>query len=64
MCSGCRKPIALHEKKSKKFIEGISCPKCHDKQTKAQKTRFEMRQKQIEISKRMGKKYFFQKEFN
>ena len=41
MCSGCRKPIALHEKKSKKFIEGISCPKCHDKQTKAQKIRFE-----------------------
>ena len=64
MCSGCRKPIALHEKKSKKFIEGISCPKCHDKQTKAQKTRFEMRQKQIEMSKKMGKKYFFQKEFN
>ena len=27
MCSGCRKPISPKDKKSKKYEEGVSCPK-------------------------------------
>ena len=64
MCSGCRKPISIQEKKSKKYVEGVSCPKCHDYLTESQKERFAMRQKQILIAKKMGKKHIFQKEFN
>ena len=64
MCSGCRKPISINERKSKKYIEGISCPKCHDYLTTSQKKRFDMRQKQILIAKKLGKKHIFQKEFN
>ena len=64
MCSGCRKPVSIQEKKSKKFVEGVSCPKCHDYLTESQKVRFAMRQKQILIAKKMGKKYIFQKEFH
>ena len=30
MCSGCRNPISKQDKKSKKYEEGVSCPKCHD----------------------------------
>ena len=52
------------EKKSNKYLEGISCPKCHDQLTESQKERFTMRQKQILIAKKMGKKYIFQKEFS
>tara|TARA_B100001996_G_scaffold54734_1_gene38831 strand:+ start:18 stop:923 length:906 start_codon:yes stop_codon:yes gene_type:complete len=63
MCSGCRKPISIKEKKSKKYVEGISCPKCHDYLTESQKERFAMRQKQILIAKKMGKKHIFQKEY-
>ena len=63
MCSGCRKPVSLEEKKSNKYIEGISCPKCHDFLTDSQKRRFTMRQKQILIAKKMGKNHIFQKEF-
>ena len=54
----------LEEKKSNKYLEGISCPKCHDQLTESQKERFTMRQKQILIAKKMGKKYIFQKEFS
>ena len=64
ICSGCRKPISMKEKKSKQYVEGISCPKCHDYLTNSQKERFAMRQKQILIAKKMGKKYIFQKEFS
>ncbi len=63
MCSGCRKPVSLKEKKSKKFEEGVSCPNCHDKLTETQKSRFRMRQSQIYKAKQSGKKYIFQKEF-
>ncbi len=63
MCSGCRRPVSVQEKKSTKFKEGISCPKCHDFLTDAQKKRFAMRQKQILTAKRLGKKYIFEKEF-
>ena len=64
ICSGCRKPISINEKKSKKYEDGISCPKCHDDLSVSQKERFAMRQKQILAAKKIGKKYFFKKEYN
>jgi len=63
MCSGCRKPISLRDKKSKKYEEGVSCPNCHDNLTDIQKERFRMRQKQINLAKKTGSKHIFQKEF-
>jgi UPF0176 protein len=63
MCSGCRKPISPKDKKSKKYEEGVSCPNCHDKLTETQKSRFRMRQKQINLAKKSGSKHIFQKEF-
>ena len=63
MCSGCRKPILNKVKKSKKYEEGVSCPNCHDSLTFSQKERFRMRQKQINLAKKHGKKHIFQKEF-
>ena len=63
MCSGCRKPISAKDKKSKKYEEGVSCPNCHDHLKPSQKERFRMRQKQINLAKKLGKKHIFQKEF-
>jgi UPF0176 protein len=63
MCSGCRKPISPKDKKSKKYEEGVSCPNCHDNLTDYQKSRFRMRQKQINLAKEAGKRHIFQKEY-
>ncbi len=63
MCSGCRKPISNTDKKSYKYEEGVSCPNCHDTLTNTQKERFRMRQKQINLAKKLGTKHIFQKEF-
>ncbi len=63
MCSGCRKPISIKDKKSLKYEEGVSCPNCHDTLTNTQKERFRMRQKQINVAKKLGRKHIFQKEF-
>ena len=63
ICSGCRMPISLKDKRSNKYEEGVSCPNCHDKLTETQKSRFRMRQSQIYKAKQSGKKHIFQKEF-
>lgn len=64
VCAGCRMPISNKEKKSIKYEKGVSCSYCFDKLSNVQKSRFRMRQSQIFNSKKFGKKYFFQKEFN
>jgi len=63
MCSGCRNPVSKKDKKSKKYEEGVSCPKCHDALTNTQKDRFRMRQKQINVAKKTGNRHIFQKEY-
>ena len=63
MCSGCRKPISIMDKKSNKYEEGVSCPKCYDILTNFQKERFRMRQNQINLAKKAGRHHIFQKEY-
>ena len=63
ICSGCRNPISLNDKKSKRYEKGVSCPRCYDTLTNTQKSRFRMRQKQIMLAKKVGRKHIFQKEF-
>jgi UPF0176 protein len=63
ICSGCRNPISRKDKISNKYEEGVSCPRCYSNLTITQKTRFRMRQKQINLAKKTGKKHIFQKEF-
>ena len=63
MCSGCRKPVSLKDKKSSKYEEGVSCPRCYSKLSEAQKERFRMRQKQINLAKKAGKRHIFQKDY-
>ena len=64
VCGGCRQPVSIKDKKSKRYEEGVSCPNCFNKLTKNQKSRFRMRQSQIYRAKLLGKKYNFQKEYN
>ena len=63
VCSGCRKPFSPKDKKSSKYEEGVSCPRCYDTLSNSQKTRFRMRQNQISLAKKAGRKHKFQKEF-
>ena len=63
VCSGCRKPFSPKDKKSYKYEEGVSCPRCYDTLSNSQKTRFRMRQNQINLAKKAGRKHKFQKEF-
>ncbi len=64
ICGGCREPVSIKDKKSKKYEEGVTCPNCFNKLTKVQKSRFRMRQSQVYKAKLSGKKYNFQKKYN
>ena len=46
ICSACRTPVSSKERKSKKYVEDISCPNCYDKLTKKKKSRLLMRKQQ------------------
>ena len=49
-CHGCRHPITEDDKLSDNYLLGVACPRCYDSQTPEQKTRFQERQKQIELA--------------
>ena len=54
LCHACRHPVSEDEKKSSKFKNGISCPKCYGKISNKKIKNLKERNKQILISKRKG----------
>ncbi|MCL6415076.1 rhodanese-related sulfurtransferase [Aestuariirhabdus sp. Z084] len=53
-CHACRRPITEQDKTSEKYLKGVSCHRCFDSKSEAQKKRFAQRQKQIELAKKRG----------
>ena len=51
ICSACRNPVSPKEKKSKKYVEDISCPNCYDILTKEKKEKLLVRKQQKEFLK-------------
>jgi UPF0176 protein len=56
-CFACRYPITENDKKSRLYIKGVSCPRCHNKMSEEQRERFTERQKQIALAKSRGEKH-------
>ncbi len=57
LCHACRHPITEEDKQSDKFIKGVSCPKCVDEHSTAQKKRFADRQHQIDLAKERNQQH-------
>jgi len=49
-CHACRRPITEEDQHSAYYVPGVSCPKCHDETTAAQRERFEEREKQVRLA--------------
>ena len=41
-------PLTPEERESPEFVEGVSCPRCHDKRSDADRERYAQRQRQVE----------------
>ena len=46
ICSACRTPVSPKDKRSKKYVEDISCPNCYDGLTKKKKEKLLIRKQQ------------------
>ncbi len=56
-CYGCRHPITEDDKRSKKYVEGVCCPNCHESLSTDQIARFSERQKQIQLAAARNEKH-------
>ncbi|MBD1557094.1 rhodanese-related sulfurtransferase [Vibrio sp. S9_S30] len=54
MCNACRLPITEQDMASSAFEKGVSCPKCVDKHSEEQKSRFREREKQVQLAVERG----------
>ncbi len=50
LCHGCREPITTEDEHSPSYERGVSCPRCHDQTTQAQKSKARERQRQINLA--------------
>lgn len=56
-CYACRMPLSQADMQSDKYLQGMSCPHCHDQLSDEQKASFAERQKQIELAKQRGEQH-------
>ena len=57
LCRGCRRPVSPQDRASEHFVEGVSCPWCHDRTTSLQKANYAQRQQQIDLAKERGEQH-------
>jgi len=55
LCRACRHPVLPEERNSLKFQAGISCERCFDSRTEADRQRFAERQRQVELAEIRGR---------
>ena len=53
-CHACRHPITEDDKLAVEYIPGVSCPRCFNALSDEQKSRFQEREKQVQLAKRRG----------
>lgn len=57
LCPACRMPLSEEDKRSPKYEENVSCPRCIDRLTPARRSSLEERAKQIELAAARGEKH-------
>jgi len=55
LCRACRSPVMPADRLSPKFVEGISCERCHDSRSEADRERYAERHKQVGIAAARGR---------
>lgn len=57
LCYGCQHPISPTDRKSPLFELGVSCPRCRDSLSDANKERYRERQRQITLAQARGEQH-------
>lgn len=56
-CHACRYPITESAKLDEKYQQGVSCPRCYERQTDRQRERFAEREKQVQLAEQRGEEH-------
>jgi len=56
-CHACRLPITDEDKQNPKYVQGVSCPTCYDKNSAKQRQRFAERERQVQLAKARGEEH-------
>lgn len=54
LCRACRMPVSAEGRRSPRYVEGVSCDRCHDSRDQVQREGYAERQKQMEIARARG----------
>ncbi|MCY3768540.1 MAG: rhodanese-related sulfurtransferase [Gammaproteobacteria bacterium] len=53
-CHACRCPITAEDRRSEKYVSGVSCPACFDRRTGQDRKRYAEREKQVLLAAQRG----------
>ncbi|MEL6289063.1 MAG: rhodanese-related sulfurtransferase [Pseudomonadota bacterium] len=62
LCFACRDPVSEEEQRAEEYVPGVSCPRCFDRTTPAQKARFAERQRQMNLAEAAGIQHLARKD--
>ncbi len=54
LCRGCRMPVSPEDRASQHYVEGVSCPACHDARDDEAKARYAERHRQATRARELG----------
>lgn len=54
LCRGCRMPVSPEGRRSSRYVEGVSCDRCHDTRDETRRAGYAERQRQMEIAETRG----------
>ena len=57
VCHACRRPVSEKDKASPMFVQGVSCPHCHNERTEEQRQRYAARELQEKLARQRGKEH-------
>jgi UPF0176 protein len=57
LCHGCREPLGPQDMTSPLYMEGVSCPYCHDARSEEQRASYAERHRQETLAERRGERH-------
>ena len=54
LCHACRMPVSVSDRSSPLYVEGVSCPACHDARDEAQRAGYAERERQVRLAEARG----------
>ncbi len=55
LCHACRMPLSVDDLTSPLYIEGVSCPYCHERRSDDDRARYAERERQMKLARQQGR---------